>query len=543
LSIKNLIGNGEDGLFYTSHESINIEFIAQNITLENLYQLNQFDSSLLIIENNNYVNIKNIKILNSGGFNTNVLNQLDNSEVEITNLEIDNYYSNTVKELINYSSKKEREYEIPIQTIKNFKITNILSQGALFKNVNGVIKLDNGELKNIHVCNKYNNCTNISSNDQMIGKAEFILTSGKKPSIFSNNIKINNMYGDTGVIIYVTKFNFTESSLTNSHFKNGFIYLDEDHKASGQFGITNSKFINNTSESGTIFSIISLNIETGSSVKVNDCEFTNNISSNYGGVMYSVSPYVNNHMKFTNCQFNNNHARFGDIIYSYSIDSMPMLINNTYLNEYDVATLPTFFKIDRDSSDKISILSGENIPENISYQLFDDYGKQIFFPKKTSNLQFNELVFFKVEINDPSNAKIIGQTQDYCWDDRCTFPSVKVIGNPGIYILSLKIKSFGQYYKFIQDSIDLEIEIRECNTSTHLNQINSNTKLKSCYIPICEPPCSHGNCTNTNYCDCTGTNFKGQYCNEYVKLERIYLLDVFFIIIACIIILIIVVLI
>ena len=50
---------------------------------------------------------------------------------------------------------------------------------------------------------------------------------------------------------------------------------------------------------------------------------------------------------------------------------------------------------------------------------------EIFFPKKTSDLKFKELVFFKVEINDPSNAIILGQTQDYCWDDRCTFPSVK----------------------------------------------------------------------------------------------------------------------
>jgi len=246
-----------------------------------------------------------------------------------------------------------------------------------------------------------------------------------------------------------------------------------------------------------------------------------------------VGAYNNKFVRFYDCKFSNNHARLGDIIYSYSRAGMPTFYSNTaYLNNNTVATIPTYFEIDGNPIDKISILSGENIPEGISYQLFDDYGTQIFFPKRTSNFQFDELVFFKVEINDPSNAKVIGQIEDYCWEDSCTFPSVQVVGNPGNYTLSLKLKSFGQYPKFIQNSIDLELEIRECDISTHRNQINSNTNFKSCYIPICEPPCSHGNCTNTNYCDCTGTNFKGQYCNEYVKLERRYLLDVIVIVIS-----------
>jgi len=54
--IDNLIGNGEnDGLFYTSHDSKNIIFKAKNVTLDNLYQKNQFDSSLIYIERNNNV--------------------------------------------------------------------------------------------------------------------------------------------------------------------------------------------------------------------------------------------------------------------------------------------------------------------------------------------------------------------------------------------------------------------------------------------------------------------------------------------------------
>jgi len=53
LYLKNLIGSGEDdGLFYTSYEPLDVEFIAKNITLENLYQLNKFDSSIIYIETN-----------------------------------------------------------------------------------------------------------------------------------------------------------------------------------------------------------------------------------------------------------------------------------------------------------------------------------------------------------------------------------------------------------------------------------------------------------------------------------------------------------
>ena len=49
----------------------------------------------------------------------------------------------------------------------------------------------------------------------------------------------------------------------------------------------------------------------------------------------------------------------------------------------------------------------------------------MLFPQKTNNIQFEDLVYFNVEINDTYNAKVLGQTQDYCWDDECVFPPVK----------------------------------------------------------------------------------------------------------------------
>ena len=49
----------------------------------------------------------------------------------------------------------------------------------------------------------------------------------------------------------------------------------------------------------------------------------------------------------------------------------------------------------------------------------------MYFPQETNDLHLEDLVFFSVEIDDPSNVKLLGQTQDYCWDDSCIFPPVK----------------------------------------------------------------------------------------------------------------------
>jgi len=49
----------------------------------------------------------------------------------------------------------------------------------------------------------------------------------------------------------------------------------------------------------------------------------------------------------------------------------------------------------------------------------------MYFPHKTSKLDYDDLVLFNVEINDTYNAKVLGQTKDYCWDEVCVFPPVK----------------------------------------------------------------------------------------------------------------------
>jgi len=99
------------------------------------------------------------------------------------------------------------------------------------------------------------------------------------------------------------------------------------------------------------------------------CEYTNNTASKYGGVVYSLGEYNGLHSALTNCTFDNNHAKLGNIVYGYSKDSIPDISNIQEINSIDknnIVTLPTYFEIDLNTNDKISILSGETIPEGIA---------------------------------------------------------------------------------------------------------------------------------------------------------------------------------
>jgi len=50
-----------------------------------------------------------------------------------------------------------------------------------------------------------------------------------------------------------------------------------------------------------------------------------------------------------------------------------------------------------------------------------------FVSKNSTKLDFNDFVFTAIEVNDTYNAKVLGQSQSYCWDDVCEFPKVKGI--------------------------------------------------------------------------------------------------------------------
>ena len=55
--INKLIGNGELGLFYTSHDSKNVEFSASNVVLNELYQLSNKENTIFYVEEKNKINL------------------------------------------------------------------------------------------------------------------------------------------------------------------------------------------------------------------------------------------------------------------------------------------------------------------------------------------------------------------------------------------------------------------------------------------------------------------------------------------------------
>jgi len=165
-----------------------------------------------------------------------------------------------------------------------------------------------------------------------------------------------------------TKLDFNNSTIKNSHFKNGFFTLDEDNNSSGIYNINKSTFINNTSEYGTIINIKKLYENTGCKVNVLNSLFINNKASKFGGVIYSIGKYNNLHANIINCIFFDNNAELGDVIYGFSKKSLPIISNIKKLESMDgaVVTNPTKIRLNSNYINKISINSGDTIPKNIS---------------------------------------------------------------------------------------------------------------------------------------------------------------------------------
>jgi len=79
-----------------------------------------------------------------------------------------------------------------------------------------------------------------------------------------------------------------------------------------------------------------------------------------------MGEYNNYQVKTLSNNYSDNHARFGNIVYSISRKTIDSL-NLGGLNINDAVTVPSRFEKDIYSyDDDISILSGETIPENIA---------------------------------------------------------------------------------------------------------------------------------------------------------------------------------
>ena len=159
--------------------------------------------------------------------------------------------------------------------------------------------------------------------------------------------------------------------------------MDESNGEGGIYRIFSSTFENNTSEYGTIFNIPYTSTYEFMNVNVNNSTFTNNTASKFGGVIYSIGENNIKRLSFKKCNYNNNYAKLGNIIYGHSKYTLPNIGYN--LKKSDVSTIPTYFEMYGNIVDDISILSGESIPEGIMCKL----NKMLIFKiKYIYNLKF-----------------------------------------------------------------------------------------------------------------------------------------------------------
>ena len=167
----------------------------------------------------------------------------------------------------------------------------------------------------------------------------------------------------TGFRFYTANICLNHCDITNSYFKNGFVYMNVKEKLYGFHKFENSKFENNTSESGTFLNISYFPIEGGTKViNVSNSTFINNTASKFGGVYYILGETSYLRMFFDECSYDNNHAQFGNVIYGDSNDTLPIVGS---LSSNDISTIPAYFERYGNETERISILSGEIIPKGI----------------------------------------------------------------------------------------------------------------------------------------------------------------------------------
>ena len=93
--------------------------------------------------------------------------------------------------------------------------------------------------------------------------------------------------------------------------------------------------------------------------------FENNIASELGGVVYSVSTNTQKYVNFEQCEFKNNTALIGNVCFSLTQDNEPNFSNREELiNNKGLATNPTKLELSEDYD--LQIYSGDKIPYGVS---------------------------------------------------------------------------------------------------------------------------------------------------------------------------------
>ncbi|ORX49709.1 hypothetical protein BCR36DRAFT_291533 [Piromyces finnis] len=294
----------------------------------------------------------------------------------------------------------------------------------------------------------------------------------EESSLTIRNSDFKEIYGEKGFLSSEkSSIKIENSEFSKNFLKYGIFTINKSiFPLSGTFTINNCNFVNNEGVSGSIFYINDVE-NVSFPITISSSLFQNN-KSKVGGIIYSISRYTQEFVKFISCKFNNNKANLGSISYSLNANTEPYFSNYSELkiNKSNFSTNPTYIVLNTiKKNNEFSILSGDTLEGTISL---------IIFPSDFKSMSSDDLVLFEISTNDTDNSLIIGQYRGYCWGSSCDITNVKVIGNTGSYTLTFRILTFGLYHEFKHNYENFNVIINECN-DTFLYRNRDDSKFKS----------------------------------------------------------------
>ncbi|OUM66991.1 hypothetical protein PIROE2DRAFT_5734 [Piromyces sp. E2] len=331
----------------------------------------------------------------------------------------------------------------------------------------------------------------------------------------------------------------SECNITNNYFENGFLSYTNFFSQIGTHNFSKLIFKNNIAKRGTYinFNDVSGRRDIFPTITTMDTYFYNNTALEFGGVFYSNAreeQYIDTRLIFKNCEFVNNTAILGKISYIHDLNHNALfqmdygVLKQLKYDKNNFVTNPTHITFDNyNKFDTIEMYSGDIIEKEYSCSAYDDYSNKFQINGDLSNIKLEELLLYDLALKGLNNnivhSKIFGPSKGYCINNSCKFKNIRVVANPGDYLLELKIVSFGLFYAFKENSLSMKIKIKECNESKYIYQDRDGINIKSCYLPVCNPPCiNNGECINDNLCECKDKYFRGKTCSELTMAIYFY---------------------
>ncbi|ORX46593.1 hypothetical protein BCR36DRAFT_372055 [Piromyces finnis] len=444
----------------------------ENFKGENYSCGKRVSCSALAISNNSELQIDLLYVLNTG-------------RISINDSTFENIYTEKTDGLFYCNSCK-------IFRVTGIELNNAIIIGSMFyigKSADADLSIVGSIFENINSCNELNGNECLKLKNKIKSNEDVVLFKGpyEDALVIERNTFIN-IYEYSGFRfpspvtpwIYIT-FSYFE----NCYFEKSLIYVVQDDKL---VVYNNSFFL-------VLYSI-----------------FKNIYSYDNGAIVNIPINTFESYITFNHTTIENTKS---NISYSLNINTEALIKNKKKLisefGKESFVTNPMYIK-PNNTNTSLSIFSGNSFSDKISFNLYDDYNNLINMGSIIDDVHLEEIFFFKLELKDQINTKLIGQTTNYCFGTECVLPNFR-----------------GKFSPFKNNEYSIDFTINQCNVNGEVyknNAYRDSPILKSCFIPKCEPSCINGLCINDNVCNCTNPLFTGNTCSEYYELKRIKSYDI-----------------